>query len=267
MKKVIICFGDSWTSGHFLDPTVKYVHLLHNNNKEYCISKSWVRHLENETQIKTINLGEPACSNDRIVYRIDNELDSILKRYNPEDILCLVGWSSPERRDFNIKFKKFNEKITLLPAEGIDTGQKERFKARFGGFDGDQISNFYNNYFYYFWCFEEYIPRHRNNVVLTDSILTNLNIDVIYFDAFYETSGFVNKETKQEHYQLATFGQVGKLYSRIFKDKFIPYTFREYLEDMNDKTLFEEDDHHPTELGHKLWAKHLMQVLNDRKKI
>ena len=267
MKKVIVCFGDSWTGGHFLDPTVEYIHLLHDNNKEYCNSKTWVRHLQNQTQIKTINLGEPACSNDRIVDRVDKELGNILQEYKPEDILCIVGWSSPERRDFNIKFKSFNEKLILLPAEGSSIQKREELITRFGKLDGDKIWDFYQNYFYYFWCYEEYINRHRNNVVLTDSIFTKLNIDVLYFDAFYETSVFVNKQTREAHYQLATHGQIGKQYSSIYKNKFIPYTFREYLEEMKDKSLFEKDDYHPTEKGHIVWAKHITEILNDRKKI
>jgi len=265
MKKLIICFGDSWTGGHFLNPDVEYFHLLHENNKEYCISRTWVRHLQNISNIKTINLGQPACSNDTIIYNIDTKLTELIQGYKPEEVLCIVGWSSPERRDFILNSKQESSTFTLLPAEQTDNPQT--FIDSYGSFDGKKFWDFYRTYLYYFWCPEEYIIRHRNNVVLANSIFDSLKLDVLYFNAFYEISGFADKEVMLSDYQLAEQGELGKQYSSIYDNKFLNYTFREFLENKNDSTLFEKDDYHPTEKGHKLWAEHLLEVINDRTKI
>ena len=109
--------------------------------------------------------------------------------------------------------------------------------------------------------------RHRNNILLADSIFKSNNIDALYFDAFYEVDwGFFSREERLRHLKLTEVGTLGTLCKNIYNKKFLPLTFREYIEE-KDKTLFEKNNQHPTEEGHKLWADYLLKVLYDRKKI
>ena len=268
MKKLIVCFGDSWTAGHFKDPNIKvFKHLLDENNKEYCISKTWVRHLEINSKIKTVNLGQPACSNDMVIKQINSQLLKNIKGYNPEEVLAIVGWTSPERKTFPIQYSGIKLDHNILPSEGLDQNTLKNYTNEYGEYDGEKLWEFYKSYCYYFWNPEEYMIRHRNNILLADNIFTSNNIDVLYFDAFYEVDwGFFSREERLRDLELTTEGPLGTLCKNIYNEKFLPLTFREYIEE-KDKTLFEKDNQHPTEEGHKLWAKYLLKELNDRKKI
>ena len=57
-------------------------------------------------------------SNDGIFRRTLNQVIKLLEEYKPEDILVVIGWSSPERKDFfyndGVVHKRWE---TLYPAE------------------------------------------------------------------------------------------------------------------------------------------------------
>jgi len=275
MKKVIICFGDSWTAGHFLNPEIENFdgNFIGDDNKEYCNSRTWVKYLNDYTNIETVNLGQPACSNDMIVRKINLNLKSYLRKFKPDEIFAIVGWSSPERKTIPIEFFDFKNNLTtrselhLLPSEGINLSTLKKYQNEFGEYDGEKLWEFYKSYFYYFWNAREYMTRHRNNIILTDNIFQKLKIDVLYFDAFYEISSFQSDKKKILDFEIALEGPLGEIVNNIYSKKFIPFTFRQFLENKNDKSLFEQDDYHPTEIGHRLWAEFLGRKLYDRKKI
>jgi len=269
MKKVILCFGDSWTGGHFVNPNIDNFdgNLLRDDNKEYCNSRTWVKFLNDYTNIETVNYGEPACSNDMIVRKVNVNLKSYLQKFKPDEIFAIVGWSSPERKTLPIEYSDIESEISLLPAEGLELFTLKKYQREFGKHDGEKLWEFYKSYFYYFWNAREYMTRHRNNIILTNNIFQKLKIDVLYFDAFYETTTFQSDNKKILDFKIALEGPLGEIVNNIYSKKFIPFTFRQFLEDKKDKSLFEQDDYHPTEAGHKLWAEFLSKDLYDRKKI
>lgn len=267
MKKIILCYGDSWTAGHFVDPNLEeFTHILQDSNKKYCHERAWPHHLQFYTGVKTINYGEPACSNDRIIGKINETLPNILEMYRPEEILAIVGWSSPERKDFYFKTKKLQHWTTIRPAELSTSWHLERFKKEYGEFIGELLHKFQKIYVTYFWNPEEYVTRHRKNSIIVDTVFKTFGIDSFFFNAFYEKDNFVSEKDRIDDFRFAQGGVLGELYSSYEKNS-LGYTFREYIE-KNTNSYFENDnDYHPNEAGHRAWAEHLAIVLNDTKKI
>ena len=51
--------------------------------------------------IEVWNAAVAGCSNDAIVRRVVENTFKLLDDYKPEEIFVVVGWSSPERKDFH----------------------------------------------------------------------------------------------------------------------------------------------------------------------
>ena len=96
---IIYCDGDSWTAGDIVDPELFGDDLTKVNdprNTPYRLSKVWPGMLAYET----INESEAGSSNDAIVRRVYRNVLNLLKENKPEDLFVIIGWSSPERKDF-----------------------------------------------------------------------------------------------------------------------------------------------------------------------
>ncbi len=101
MKKIILCDGDSWTSGDIVDPNIfgdKLEHVNHPKNTEYRLPRVWPGKLEKLIGIETDNISIAGSSNDAIVRRTLRRVIQLLETYKPEEIFVIIGWSSPERK-------------------------------------------------------------------------------------------------------------------------------------------------------------------------
>ncbi len=267
MIKKILCDGDSWTAGDIVDPKLfgdKVEHVHHPDNDQYRLPKVWPHKLGELLGISVLNTSYAGSSNDAIVRRVMPTILKLLKNYKPEELFVIVGWSSPERRDFFYD----GEWRCFYPPEFVGLELT------------NDISKFKQIYLKYFWEKQEYITRYMQQNYLLHYFLKNKGIDHYFFDAFYERKHIDtdSKEFKEElggmynNIELEddlsvvrslteTTEEFFKIRGRVFKEK----SFRSSLmidDEHFDKTLW--DGYHPNETGHELWAKELYGDLNDK---
>lgn len=268
--------GDSWSAGDIVDPELfpdQPWHVNHPDNKAYRTARVWPRFLSDSLDLDVINNSHAGASNDRIVRSTVNEITGLLRTFAPSEIFVLIGWSSPERKDFYYDNKK-NQSAwdTVYPAE-----------FRHWEDEQDPIRNdFYKNYVAGYWNEEEYLTRHILNVTFLSSFLDNLGIKYKFFDCFYEEySMIVDPEVHQllhdkkvatqiekfkEKYSSGKLKHLGiensiDLYLELYHKHYIKKTFAGYLNEIiNEKgKQYQHDyiDFHPTLLGHQVWANYL----------
>ena len=183
-KKILICDGDSWTAGDLIDPELfggNLRHVNHPDNDQYRLPRVWPHKLGKLLNVKVSNISVAGSSNDSIIRRIiPNVMKSLnpqwpLKGYKPEEIFVMVGWSSPERKDFYYK-GEWDSWETLYPAQ-LDQNLPNK-----------DVEKFYKLYLKYYWNKEEYMNRYVNQVLYLHYFLERNGIDHLFFNAFYECS-------------------------------------------------------------------------------
>ena len=230
--KLLYCDGDSWTAGDIVDPklfgdNVAEVH--HPDNEQYRLPRVWPHKLGKLLNVKVLNKAFAGSSNDGIVRRVLPNVLKLLTQYKPEQLFVIIGWSSPERKDFFYE----DEWKTMYPNEYDELDEK------------DEIDKFKKTYFKYFWEEQEYTQRYIEQNLLLHNFLKSKGIKHLFFDAFYETKEmgmFHNKNF--EHF-----------ITRYQKEK----VFRDILDDEKDW-----DGYHPSEHAHEKWAKELYKDVKDR---
>jgi hypothetical protein len=271
--KIILTEGDSWTAGDILDPKLEargITNIDHRDNDAYRLPKVWPDKLSKLTNIEVRNTSHAGSSNDGIEKRVISQVGNLLEKYNADEIFVIVGWTSPERKDFYYK-DIMNESDsgrweTIYPASpAIHTPSN--------GFE-----EFTKLYTTYFWNQEEYIMRYLIQNINIHTYLNSHNIKHIFFDAFYET--FEATNDPQKHGILDSVNlikaikripfssenlQIKKQYIKLRKSNFLDITFKEFilttLNENKQDDLF--DNHHPTELSHQKWATYLKEHLNE----
>ena len=277
--KLIYANGDSWTAGDIVDPELfgdDGGKVNDPRNKAYRLPRVWPNKLAKKLGIDAVNNSHAGGSNDRILRSTINDVLNLIKTYNSEDIFVIIGWSSPERKDFFYKWDKEEpggEWECLYPSE-FKHWTSER----------EELNSFFKLYTLNHWYEEEYITRHCLNTISLHYFLKGLGIKHLFFNAFYEDKEFVLSEDAHQLFdpsELQTFmvnfkknmsDRVLKRlevnnsleeYNKIYKTNFIKKSFVKFLLENNE---FEKDkliDYHPTELGHKLWAEYLYTVLKN----
>lgn len=269
--------GDSWTAGDIVDPKLfpdQPWHVNHPDNKPYRTARVWPRFLGDNLDIDVINNSHAGASNDRIVRTTVNDILGLLKTFAPSEIYVLIGWSSPERKDFYYESKTQSAWDTVYPAEFRHWEDEE-----------DPIRNdFYKNYVAGYWNEEEYLTRHILNVTFLSNFLDNIGIKYKYFDCFYEEySMIVNPTVHQLLHDIKVATQITRLkeeaslnklkhlgidnsidyYIEQYEKNFIKKTFAGYLNELIKEEGKESTekyiDFHPTLLGHQAWAKYLTE--------
>ena len=103
MKKILLCDGDSWTAGDIVDPELfgdNLSEVNHPDNAQYRYPRVWPHKLGKLLDVDVINSSISGSSNDAIVRRAVGVVIDLLKAYQPNEIYVIIGWTSPERRDF-----------------------------------------------------------------------------------------------------------------------------------------------------------------------
>ena len=179
--KLILCEGDSWTAGDMIDPKLNTTNINHVDNDDYRLPKLWPYDLEKLTNIKVINNSRAGSSNDGIVRRVIDNISYLTEKNKSKDLFVIVGFSSPERKDFYYKGEFDGELIngweTMYPAE------LEHGVLKFGN---SPLADFYKLYLSYFWYPGEYIRRYIEQVLLLHYFLKGNNIKHKFFNSFYE---------------------------------------------------------------------------------
>ena len=290
MKKIklILCDGDSWTAGDMINPELKTSWVNDPVNDSYRLPKVWPHMLGKLSNTEVLNISHAGSSNDGIVRRTLDNVNHYLEQGNdPEELFVIIGWSSPERRDFyyrNPQDKFHCHWETLYP------NQLEQ------SFEHDKdLKGFYQKYIINFWNPEEYITRYIQQILFMHYFLLSNNIKHKFFNAFYEEIegdetpfekakrgvqiGMFNDRdlmsdlTSHRTIHKSTIKQFSKVYNKIF----ITESFRNYLRQISnddkfldsirnnqiEKEHFELDGHHPNHKGHKLWSKVVFEHIKD----
>ena len=89
--KLILCDGDSWTSGDIINPELELAGKEHPNvndpsNDDYRLPKVWPHKLGKLLDVDTLNIAMAGSSNDAIVRRTMRKVKELLLDYKPEDL-------------------------------------------------------------------------------------------------------------------------------------------------------------------------------------
>lgn len=257
-EKILLCDGDSWTAGDIVDPEIfgeQLEHVNHPDNRPYRLPRVWPHKLGKLLGVDVENKSVTGSSNDAIVRRVVGDVIDLLKTYQPNEIYVIIGWSSPERKDFFFKGEWDGDFLesweTLYPAQYSQN------------LPNKEVEKFYDTYLKYFWHEEEYLNRYINQNLYLHYFLKSKGIRHMFFDAFYQSKevdmfhnhDLVDNLKKSETNIVDEFLNVRK---QIFKD----ISFRRFLmgdNDKLDKDLFQE--FHPSEKAHSMWAKELYEDL------
>ena len=276
--KTLYTNGDSWTAGHFIQPKLEKEGIRDCNNpanKKYRLKYAWPAYAASRIGCNVINNAHPGASNDHIVRSTINDIEELLLTTPAKDLYVLVGFSSPERKDFYYKNKEVHGWDTYYPVEYRHwTDKTDSFRQ-----------DMYKSYVTRYWNKEEYFTRHILNLITLSNYLRSKRVKYKFFDAFYESKA-VALEAKPAIYknpilkdsinrwfdeeETGTLKHVGvnnmkDIYNKILKRDFLKYSFAEYLIDglnLRDK-MFKRSNYlvnHPTKLGHQEWGEYIANL-------
>lgn len=272
--KIILCEGDSWTAGDLLDPKLKadgITYINNSKNDSYRLPKVWPHMLGELSNLKIKNTAVAGSSNDGIVRRTLGEVVNLLEEYKPEEILVVIGWTSPERKDFY--GGPGNQWETMLPAELYQTHIYP------------DLQKFYELYVKHFWSVDEFSNRYIEQCFLISNFLTGFGIKHYFFNAFYESSvegytslyekyfvnkirGIPDKRTLEFYEELSniTTGTkheelIFEEYKKLYHSHFIRISFKNFCDMIEADRLVKFDANHPAYKMHQEWSKYLHKQL------
>jgi hypothetical protein len=97
----------------------------------------------------------------------------LAKNIPTDNLLVIVGWSSPERNSFWYKDEKTSYRFRLWPQVPL--------------FETEQQKQFWELYVSYFWNSEEYMTRYVMNVLQLQNFCDSNGIKWMCFNSFYQT--------------------------------------------------------------------------------
>ena len=252
MKKIILCDGDSWTSGDIINPILNTTDVNHKDNDEYRLPKVWPSKLGKLLNISMLNISRAGSSNDGIVRRVMRKIPELLEQYKSDEIFVIIGWSSPERKDFYYK--------------GVWESWETLYPAQYNQIIPDKdLDTFYKIYLKRFWNEEEYLERYIQQNLLLYYFLDSYNISHCFFDAFYEIKDggiYSNIEIIDVLKDTLFSKEYLKVRKKVFKDE----SFRRFL--MKNGSVFKDgvfgEDLHQTEKGHELWSEELYKFIDKK---
>jgi len=268
--KILLTEGDSWTSGDIIDPSLEkelngHVNSVENDN--YRLPKVWPSKLGKHLGLEVHNQAQAGSSNDGVIRRTLNKVTELLKSNNPEDILMIIDFSSPERKDFFYSKGSEANWDTLYPLDTFkNDADREKFKRAY-------IDCYWNEF--------EYTSRYIQSVIYLHYFLESKNIDHLFFNAFYQgQDGLFNSKSlfkmikrfqyKYDKFLLENIG-VSNLFDELkyIEDKhFVNTSFKSFIDNQpevieipNDKYY---DHYHPSEEGHIIWAQFLANYILEK---
>ena len=254
--KLILCDGDSWTAGDIINPELELAGNEHPNvndpsNDDYRLPKVWPHKLGKLLDVETLNIAMAGSSNDAIVRRTMRKVKELLLDYKPEDLFVIIGWSSPERKDFYYT-GEWESWETIYPVQNYQS------------IPDKDIDTFYKIYQEKFWNEPEYIERYMQQNLLLHYFLEEHNVKHLFFDAFYETKGKgsifnllnIDDIIIKTGYEAKGHHSLTEYFLNLKKEFCLEESFRNVLMDKNNN-LISAEDYHPTEKGHEIWSRYL----------
>ena len=280
---ILIANGDSWTFGcEIVDPAViqeypKFGHLTEidhlQENDSYRLSRIWPTMLAKLLNANVINLSEPGDDNSSILARTQEYVLFLLNSgIDPKNLFIVIGWTSPERRNFWYKSSdnKHSYKVKLNP-HTMEHEQKP-------------ISELTKTYALNFWNPEEYIIRYVTTILNFQNFCVSNGIKFLSFNSFYRQKHvgidqWVDINIEEQINSLNT----GNLYfitddsSRIthkinyntiwnnvdgvkyYNKSKISNSFKSYIDETYGETGY--TGWHPNEYSHKSWANELYKYI------
>lgn len=188
MKPTIVCNGDSWVFGcEITSPEIdeKYGgpvdvyrgrYDYFEENDEYRMARIWPTYLKKYLDCETVNISWPADDNKTILYRT---IDYITREYltpkkSTEDLVVIIGWSSPERNSFWYKSENVDWHYRIWP--------------HVQHFDDPPQEEIWKLYVEHMWNPEEYIPRYIIDNLTIKGFCESNNIKYLLFDSFYQVA-------------------------------------------------------------------------------
>jgi len=263
MHKILYTEGDSWTSGDIIAPELqKELNGFVNSplNDDYRLPKVWPQKLGDRLGLLVLNTSVAGSSNDGIARRTYDNVLKLLKEYEPSEIMVVIGFTSPERKDFY--FHKNNEHgwDTLYPLDKSEiTEEREYFKKIYSSI---------------YWNEEEYLSRYLSTVYNLHLFLNYHHVEHHFFNAFwqdntgafnsYTLSNSINlfKEKYSKNYiDNLSIENLLEEYPEIERNHFINTSFNRYIR-YKKQNLF--DGLHPSEEGHKQWSEFLYHFITKK---
>lgn len=261
----LIVSGDSWTFGSEIrDPSLPpSVMDWDRENDHYRIPRIWPTKLGNLLGTDDVtNLSYPASSNDRIVRVTKNHIvENFINENKPTDqIFLVVGFTSPERKDFYYKDHDTDNWITIWPMWDSNYRQKP-------------LMEFHRMYVRYMWNPEEYVNRYVNQVLDLQNFCKVYGIRYLFFQAFYQHKDLMIENWKDSPYtNKSPFATDAMTWNLVDQARFMNkndrcHSFHNYIMEM-DRMLGTRDaliTQHPSEKAHTWWAKKIKYYCEENK--
>lgn len=277
-KLTIIYNGDSWVFGsEIIDPllSVSQIKDYELENDTYRVPKIFPTLLSDILNANCINLSWPADDNGTILNRTISYISSeyLAKGISTDNLLVIVGWSSPERTSFWYKDETISHHFRLWPNTPHFVTNEER--------------EIWKLYIQYLWNSEEYMARYVMNVLQLQTFCIVNNIKWLMFNSFYQTPQKnitewsdinVNDELAKLYcmgYQYSSNGQSNRMYLkldyvsiwnqinpiRFYKKNEPNNTFKSFIDKNGANPIY--NGWHPSPQSHKLWAEELIRYINE----
>lgn len=283
MKYKLVCNGDSWVFGcEIVDPKLaaKYpegtyagYYDYHEENIDYRTERIWSTYIREYLDCDTVNISWPADDNTTILRRtIDYVTQEYLdKNKSTDELIVIIGWSSPERNSFWWKDAHSSLPFRLWP--------------NVKHFNNAQQEVFWKIYTRFIWHEEEYIPRYiLDNLTLQNFCIAN-NIKYLMYNSFYQiphkpvwtwnrnltesiskldvmSYSIDSPDTKTRNFERVSWMKMwNQVKSPSFyrKDQELS-TFNEFILDKLENPYV---GMHPSPEAHKLWARELASYLKN----
>lgn len=298
MSKILLTNGDSWTYGseiacpEILTEPGKGVGMLNRYkpgmfdtlqiNDYYRIPRIWPTHLAKLLDLKDVNISWPARCNDVIV---ESTIGWVLKYLNnggkPEDLLVVIGWSSPERKKILIEdLDDTAYTFTFWPFMSEDDKYYEIKAAK----------DYFRFYVQHLWFEREFLSRYAEHNFTLHTFLKSHGIRHKFFNAFYlyghdPVPVFAWKDVNlrrvfeewrnprkilKGHYEGTwqtpqmtehVINMWDAVPENVFLWKKTMRSFKSYIDeavpDINERMI----NMHPAPGGHEAWAKYLATIL------
>jgi hypothetical protein len=285
--------GDSWAFGSEIiapalrkNSTQKY-HLVNNPiigdihcnesriiNDPYRIANIWPTHLSLALGAKNINIGVGAASNDMIYETTIGWLltNYIVPKVSTDDLLVVVGWSSPERKTVMVEdYAGKVNKLIFWPT----MKETSYYKTDLG-------KKYFDFYSRHLWFEREYITRYVEQHYMLFCFCKANNINLVMFDSFnspktttisdwdnsvheiinswepLSTDGWLYDDANDKARLLDMWSEIPA--TAMINKNTNPRSFKGYI----DQTVALDDrmnNMHPSELSHKVWAEYVMQYI------
>lgn len=259
----LVVAGDSWTYGSEIrDPSLPdSVKDWDKENDEYRMARIWPAYLSQRLGINDlVNLSYPAASNDKIIRNVVGWLtqEYLFKNKSTDDLFLIVGFTSPERKDFYYKTEKTGFWFTVWPMWRHQYPQEE-------------LNEFSEIYMTYLFNQEESTHRYLHQIFYLQTLLNHYNIKYLFFQAFYQRKDMHIRQWTDDPYARHYNGQPDQMiWNMIDPTKFMYknqdiHSFHNYIlqfETRHNKVI---QGQHPNEYGHMLWAENIDKYIKDNK--